>query len=312
MAAHNVAPATILPALEQSNRQSQSGGFSSGNREYLVETGGFLRSSEELGAVVIGVFNERLVYLRDVAKIEDGPEEPADYVMFGKGDGATKPEPGNPQSAQPAVTISVAKRKGVNAIEIADKVLEKFERLKGSLIPSEVTVTTTRNYGETASEKSNELLLHIMIAIFSVAALIWLTLGLRESGVVVTAIPVTLALTLTVFYFYGYTLNRITLFALIFSIGILVDDAVVVVENIARHSRLPENKGRPIRDVAVEAVDEVGNPTILATFAVIAAILPMAFVGGLMGPYMKPIPVGATAALLFSLLVAFIVTPWAS
>jgi len=312
MAAHNVAPATILPALEQSNRQSQSGGFSSGNREYLVETGGFLRSSEEIGAVVIGVFNERLVYLRDVAKIEDGPEEPADYVMFGKGDGATKPEPGNPQSAQPAVTISVAKRKGVNAIEIADKVLEKVERLKGSLIPSEVTVTTTRNYGETASEKSNELLLHMMIAIFSVAALIWLTLGLRESGVVVTAIPVTLALTLTVFYFYGYTLNRITLFALIFSIGILVDDAVVVVENIARHSRLPENKGRPIRDVAVEAVDEVGNPTILATFAVIAAILPMAFVGGLMGPYMKPIPVGATAAMLFSLLVAFIVTPWAS
>jgi multidrug efflux pump subunit AcrB len=191
-------------------------------------------------------------------------------------------------------------------------VLEKVEHLKGDLIPSEVTVTTTRNYGETASEKSNELLLHMMIAIFSVAALIWLTLGLRESGIVATAIPVTLALTLAVFYFYGYTLNRITLFALIFSIGILVDDAIVVVENIVRHYRLPENKGRPIREVAVAAVDEVGNPTILATFAVIAAILPMAFVGGLMGPYMKPIPVGATAAMLFSLLVAFIVTPWAS
>ena len=151
-----------------------------------------------------------------------------------------------------------------------------------------------------------------MIAIFSVAVLIWLALGLRESGIVAIAIPVTLALTLAVFYFYGYTLNRITLFALIFSIGILVDDAIVVVENIARHYRLPENKGRPIREIAVEAVDEVGNPTILATFAVIAAILPMAFVGGLMGPYMRPIPVGATAAMLFSLLVAFIVTPWAS
>jgi len=319
MSAHNVAPAAIVPALEQSNSQSQSGAFSSGNREFLVETSGFLSSAEEIGGVVIGVFNDRPVYLRDVAKIEDGPEEPADYVMFGLGDGASKHEAGNPQSAihnpqsaQPAVTISVAKRKGTNAIEIADNVLEKVEHLKGDLIPSEVTVTTTRNYGGTASEKSNELLLHMMIAIFSVAVLIWLALGLRESGIVAIAIPVTLALTLAVFYFYGYTLNRITLFALIFSIGILVDDAIVVVENIARHYRLPDNKGRPIREVAVEAVDEVGNPTILATFAVIAAILPMAFVGGLMGPYMKPIPVGATAAMLFSLLVAFIVTPWAS
>ncbi len=322
MAAYNVAPAAIVPTLERANRQSQSGGFISGNREFLVETGGFLHSAEEVSAVVIGVFNDRPVYLRNVAKIEDGPEEPADYVMFGKGDEASKHERGNPQSsitkgrdpqsAQPAVTISVAKRKGVNAIEIADKVLEKVEHLKGDLIPSEVTVTTTRNYGETASEKSNELLLHMMIAIFSVAALIWLTLGLRESGIVATAIPVTLALTLAVFYFYGYTLNRITLFALIFSIGILVDDAIVVVENIARHYRLPENKGRSALDVVVEAVDEVGNPTILATFAVIAAILPMAFVGGLSGPYMKPIPIGATAAMLFSLLVAFIVMPWAS
>ncbi len=329
MAAYNVAPATIVPALEQSNRQTQSGGFSSGNREFLVETGGFLQSAEEIGAVVIGVFNDRPVYLRDVAKIDDGPEEPVDYVMFGLGDVASKHEHSNPQSSttkgrdpqsairnpqsvQPAVTISIAKRKGVNAIEIADKVLKKIERLKGDLIPAEVTITTTRNYGETASEKSNGLLLHMMIAIFSVAALIWLTLGLRESGIVMTAIPVTLALTLAVFYFYGYTLNRITLFALIFSIGILVDDAIVVVENIARHYRLPENKGRSTLDVIVEAVDEVGNPTILATFAVIAAILPMAFVGGLGGPYMKPIPVGATAAMIFSLLVAFIVMPWAS
>src|SRR6266540_266240 len=319
MSAHNVAPAAIVPALEQSNRQSQSGSFSSGNREFLVETGGFLSSAEEIGGLVIGVFNNRPVYLRDVAKIEDGPEEPADYVMFGLGDGASKHEPGNPQSAihnpqsaQPAVTISVAKRKGTNAIEIADKVLEKVEHLKGSLIPSDVTDATTRNYGETSSEKSNDLLLHMMIAIFSVAVLIWLALGLRESGIVAIAIPVTLALTLAVFYFYGYTLNRITLFALIFSIGILVDDAIVVVENIARHYRLPENRGRAAVDIALEAVNEVGNPTILATFAVIAAILPMAFVSGLMGPYMRPIPIGASAAMVFSLLVAFIVTPWAS
>ena len=173
-------------------------------------------------------------------------------------------------------------------------------------------MTITRHYGETAAEKSNELLFHMAIAVMSVTALIWLTLGLRESGIVAVAIPVTLALTLTVFYLYGYTLNRITLFALIFSIGILVDDAIVVVENVVRHSRLAENNGRSLVEVALEAVDEVGNPTILATCAVIAAIVPMAFVRGLMGPYMRPIPVGASAAMIFSLLVAFIVTPWAS
>jgi multidrug efflux pump subunit AcrB len=310
MAAFSVAPAAIVPMLQQANRQSLAGTFASGNREFQVESGGFLRAAEDVGSVVIGVFNNRPVYLRDVAKIEDGPEEPADYVMFGPGPAERKHAQG--ASLQPAVTITVAKRKGTNAIEIADKVIEKVDALKGSLIPGDVRVSVTRNYGETAAEKSNELLLHMMIAIVSVAVLIWLTLGLREAGIVAIAIPVTLALTLAVFYLYGYTLNRITLFALIFSIGILVDDAIVVVENIARHYRLPENRNRPMLDVAVEAVDEVGNPTILATFAVVAAILPMAFVGGLMGPYMKPIPIGATAAMLFSLLVAFIVTPWAS
>ena len=187
-----------------------------------------------------------------------------------------------------------------------------WKESRGIIIPDNIHVTITRNYGETAKEKSNELLLHMFIAVFSVTILIWLTLGRREAGVVALAIPVTLALTLAVFYLYGYTLNRITLFALIFSIGILVDDAIVVVENVVRHFRLPENKERPFREVAVEAVDEVGNPTILATLTVIAAILPMAFVGGLMGPYMRPIPVGATFAMVFSLLVAFIVTPWAS
>ncbi|MDX2043020.1 MAG: efflux RND transporter permease subunit [Acidobacteriota bacterium] len=321
MAGFNVAPAMVAPVLEQSNKQLQSGSFATGNREFLVETGGFLHTAEEVGNVVISAFNNRPVYLRDVARIEDGAEEASDYVMFGLGSAFVVPPSGGSvlNQTQPpkggttnAVTISVAKRKGKNAIEIADKVLEKVEHLKGSLIPSDVTVTTTRNYGETASEKSNELLLHMFIAILSVAVLIWLTLGLRESGIVAIAIPVTLALTLAVFYFYGYTLNRITLFALIFSIGILVDDAIVVVENMARHYRMPENKGRPLIDIAVEAVDEVGNPTILATFAVIAAILPMAFVGGLMGPYMEPIPIGASAAMIFSLLVAFIVTPWAS
>lgn len=311
MAAFNVAPAMIVPIIQQSNRALESGSFSSGNREFAVETGGFLHSAEEVGSVVVGVFDDHPVYLRDIAGVEDSAEEPADYVLFGTGsankDAETQPSP----IPQPAVTISVAKRKGTNAIEIADKVIEKVEHLKGELIPSDVSLTVTRNYGETSNEKSNELLLHMLIAVLSVSALIWFALGLRESGIVATAIPVTLALTLTVFYLYGYTLNRITLFALIFSIGILVDDAIVVVENMARHYRLPENRGRPIREIAVEAVDEVGNPTILATFAVIAAIIPMAFVSGLMGPYMRPIPVGASAAILFSLLVAFIVTPWA-
>src|SRR5678815_3595880 len=317
MAAYSVAPASIVPILERENKQLQSGSFSSGNREFLVETGGFLHSAEEVGNVVVAVSNSRPVYLRDVAGIEDGAEEPADYVLYGAGPAdegnktTTAPSTAT-QNVLPAVTISVAKRKGTNAIAIADHVIEKVKLLQGTLIPGDVSVVVTRNYGETASEKSNELLLHMMIAILSVSLLIWIVLGLREAGIVATAIPVTLALTLAVFYFYGYTLNRITLFALIFSIGILVDDAIVVVENMTRHYRLPENRGRGSVDIALEAVNEVGNPTILATFAVIAAILPMAFVSGLMGPYMRPIPIGASAAMVFSLLVAFIVTPWAS
>jgi multidrug efflux pump subunit AcrB len=315
MAARQIAPVAVIPILGQQNRQLASGTFSSGNREYLVDTEGFLHTAEEVGSVVVGAFNQRPVFLRDIAKIIDGPEEPADYVLMGRGIGAwPKAQEGASfqSSALPAVTITVAKRKGTNAIQVADRVVEKVNLVKGTLIPSDVRVTVTRNYGETAKEKSNELLLHMMIAIVSVSILIMLTLGLRESGIVAIAIPVTLALTLALLYLYGYTLNRVTLFALIFSIGILVDDAIVVVENIVRHYRLPENRDRSILDVAVEAVDEVGNPTILATFAVIAAIIPMAFVRGLMGPYMRPIPVGASAAMLFSLIVAFIVTPWAS
>ncbi len=313
MAARHLAPAAIIPLLEQANRQLPSGSFSSGNREFLVETGGFLTTPEEVGRVVVGVFHHQPVYLQDIARIEDGPEEPADYVLFGSGPAAYSKKV-NPQSpgVKNAVTLSIAKRKGTNAIAIADRVNQKIDLLKGRLIPRDVQVTVTRNYGETAKEKSNELLWHMLIAIFSVSFLIWATIGFREAGIVAIAIPVTLSLTLTVFYLYGYTLNRITLFALIFSIGILVDDAIVVVENIIRHYRLPENHGRPILEIACEAVDEVGNPTILATLAVIAAIVPMAFVRGLMGPYMRPIPVGASAAMLFSLLVAFLVTPWAS
>jgi multidrug efflux pump subunit AcrB len=190
--------------------------------------------------------------------------------------------------------------------------LEKVGAFRHAALPAGVQIAITRNYADTAQEKSDELLYHMFLAVVSVSLLIALVLGIREAGIVLIAIPVTLALTLAVFYFYGYTLNRITLFALIFSIGILVDDAIVVVENIVRHARMPANRARSLTDVSVEAVEEVGNPTILATLTVVAALLPMAFVGGLMGPYMRPIPIGASAAMIFSLVVAFAVTPWAA
>ena len=302
LASRNLSPAGLIPMLQQANRQFASGGLTSENREIEIETGAFLRSAEDVKKVVVGVVGGKPVYLREVADVVDGGEEPANYVFFG----------GHDSGVEPAVTISVAKRPGANAIGVADDVLKKIETLKGTLIPSDVEVSVTRDYAATAAEKSNELLYHMMIAVFSVSLLILLALGWRESLIVAIAIPSTLALTLLVFYLHGYTLNRITLFALIFSIGILVDDAIVVVENIVRHFHLPFNKGRSWSAIAVEAVNEVGNPTILATFAVIAAVLPMAFVGGLMGPYMRPIPVGASAAMSFSLAIAFIVTPWAS
>jgi len=318
MAALSVAPATIVPAVERANQRLEAGEFAAANQEYAVQTGDFLRSSEDVGAVVVGVSAGHPVYLRDVASIQDGPEEPANYVLFGYGEHAAGPNDLKSQisnlkfqSEFPAVTIAVSKRKGKNAVVVADRVLEKVETLKGRVIPSGVQVTVTRNYGDTAQEKSNELLKHLLLATLSVTALIALALGWRSSIVVLAAVPVTLALTLFIYFVFGYTLNRVTLFALIFSIGILVDDAIVVVENITRHFHLPENKGRPLAEVAVEAVDEVGNPTTLATWAVIAAILPMAFVGGLMGPYMRPIPVGASLAMLFSLFIAFVVSPWA-
>jgi multidrug efflux pump subunit AcrB len=214
--------------------------------------------------------------------------------------------------AQPAVTIAVAKRKGTNATDVAHRVAAKLDTLKGSLVPADVHLTVTRDYGETAADKSNELLWHMLLAVVSVSALIGLVLGRREAAVVLIAIPVTLALTLFMFYLYGYTLNRITLFALIFSVGILVDDAIVVVENIVRHARMTDVNAGGLSAIAIRAIDEVGNPTILATIAVVAAILPMAFVRGMSGPYMRPIPVGASAAMAFSLAVAFVVTPWAA
>ncbi len=306
LASRNLSPAGLVPMLQQANKQYSAGSLTSDNHEIIVETGAFLQTADDVGNVMAGAYSGRPVYLRDVADIKDGAEEPSQYVFFGSGS-ADKIS-----ADEPAVTISIAKRPGANAISVARQVLKKVDTLKGYLIPADVQVSVTRNYGVTAEDKSNELLWHMLLAVVSVSLLILVVLGWRESLIVGLAIPATLALTLLVFYLYGFTLNRITLFALIFSIGILVDDAIVVVENIVRHFHLPESKGRSRMAVAIEAVGEVGNPTILATFAVIAAVLPMAFVGGLMGPYMRPIPIGASAAMFFSLAISFIVTPWAA
>jgi multidrug efflux pump subunit AcrB len=307
LAARHLDPLKVAEVLQQANRQSTSGVMNRSNKQILVETGGFLRSIQDIKSLVVGVADDKPIYLGDIATVVDGPEEMSQIVLFGSGAGN-----GNPHEEEPAVTLSIAKRPGTNAISVAKRVLAKVEGLKGTVIPSDVAVTITRHYGESAEEKSDELLYHMLIAIVSVSLLILLFLGWRESLIVALAIPSTLALTLLVFYLTGFTLNRITLFALIFSIGILVDDAIVVVENITRHLHLIQNQGRSWAKVSIEAISEVGNPTILATWAVIAAVFPMALVGGLMGPYMRPIPIGATAAMLISLLVAFIVTPWAA
>jgi len=293
------------------NQAARAGTYPSRQGEVTVRVDGFLNTKEDVERVVLCNSKGRPVYVEDVAEVLDGPAEPDQYVFFGEGP-ASEEKQISGKGVFPAVTLTLAKRKGTNAIDVAHRVLNRLEKMKGTKLPDNIHMTITRNYGETAKEKSNELLYHMAIAVLSVTLLIWLVLGRREAGVVALAIPVTLALTMAVFFLYGYTLNRITLFALIFSIGILVDDAIVVVENMVRHYHLPQNQGRNRFSVAIEAVDEVGNPTILATLAVIGAILPMAFVGGLMGPYMRPIPVGASAAMIFSLIVAFIVTPWAS
>jgi len=300
LSARGLAVAGIHQAMTQANARVMAGELVSGNASVRLSAGGWPEEISELRGLVVGQAAGP-VRLGDVATVALEAGEPTDYVFFHPG----------PGQSHPAVTLGVAKRRGTNAVDLTRAIDEKLATLRGTVLPDDVQVAVTRNYGETAQHKSNELLMHMVVAVVSVSLLIGFALGRRESLVVMTAIPVTLALTLFVFYLYGYTLNRITLFALIFSIGILVDDAIVVVENVVRHVRLAGQR-LSMQAIALMAVDEVGNPTILATFTVVAAILPMAFVGGLMGPYMRPIPVGATAAMLFSLVVAFIVTPWAA
>jgi len=298
----NVSIPELHRALEAAQAQLPAGALVDGGRRVEVEARGFARSAAELGRVVVTVRDGRPIYVDDLARVSDGPEPDPAVVLT-----AEKGEPGFRQAA----SIVVAKRAGTNATELADEVLAKVETLRGRLIPASVETAVTRNYGATAGEKSNELIEHLLIATLSVIALILLAMGWRSAIVVAVAVPVTLALTLLLTWLNGYTLNRVTLFALIFSIGILVDDAIVVVENIHRHLYLPGPR-RSFARIVLDAVDEVGNPTILATIAVIAAILPMALVRGLMGPYMRPIPVGASVAMIFSLVIAFVVSPWAA
>ncbi len=297
MTASGVTPGEVAMALRGANARLAAGDLTTQDSVVRIQVGAPLASALEVGSVVVSARSGSPVYIRNVADVREDFGEPATYVSHREGT----------RAPETAVTIAVAKRKGANATLVTHAVLQRVDQAKGRLLPSNVTVSVTRDYGETAGEKARELILHLLIATLSVTALIWLFLGWREAVVVLVAVPVTLALTLFVYYALGYTLNRITLFALIFSIGILVDDAIVVVENIYRHLQMGD---RTPEVASIEAVDEVGNPTILATFTVIAAILPMAFVSGMMGPYMRPIPIGASVAMLASLAVAFIVTPY--
>jgi len=306
LAAHRLSVLRVHQALTGLNWNLPAGSFAEANQQIAVEVGSFFRDPEQVAAAVVGVYQGRPVHLRQVARIVDGPAEPTDYVWMMAGAAATAA--GLPASLDAtAVTLAVAKKPGTNAVDLVADLDHRLETLRGSVIPGNVGLSKTRDYGFTADEKSSELIKHLWIATLAVVLLMALALGRREAVVVLVAVPTTLALTLAASYLFGYTLNRVTLFALIFAIGILVDDAIVVVENIHRHYLLGWTDPRR---ATIAATDEVGNPTILATFTVVAALLPLAFVSGLMGPYMRPIPVNASAAMIFSLLVAFVVSPW--
>ncbi len=312
LATHGVSILQVYQALAGLDWKLPAGTFSAGDVETEVEVGALFHSADEIAGAVVGMAGAgspggtRPVYLRDVATVADGADEPAQYAWMTAGAaGAEKHLPAGLDA--PAVTLAVAKKPGTNAVELVAELDALVARLRGPVLPANVEVTKTRDYGFTADEKSSELMKHLGLATLSVVLLMAFALGRREAVVVAVAVPVTLALTLAASYLFGYTLNRVTLFALIFAIGILVDDAIVVVENIHRHFQLGWTSPR---HATIYATDEVGNPTILATFTVIGALLPLAFVSGLMGPYMRPIPINASAAMVFSLLVAFVVSPW--
>jgi len=292
-------------ALASANASAEAGSFASNNEEVLVQAGAFISEPEEVAELVVGARDGRPVFLRDVASVALGPDLPTARVTFGLG---PQNDAGLAAGTQhPAVTIAVAKKPGTNAVDVANAVIDRFQQLQGALVPDGMHATITRNYGQTADDKAQTLIKKLLFATLSVIVLVGVALGRREAVVVGAAVVITLAVTLFASWAWGFTLNRVSLFALIFSIGILVDDAIVVVENAHRHLHIG---GLPLARSIPLAVDEVGGPTILATFTVIAALLPMAFVTGLMGPYMAPIPINASMGMLISLLVAFVFTPW--
>ena len=295
----------VAEMIKANNQQLSSGTFDKGDTEFLVTTGNFLKSVTDVENLVIGTQQNQPVYLKQVGTVVDGPEIPGKYVSFGFGK-ANELASDYP-SEYPAVTISVAKRKGSDAMKIADRIIAKIEHLKTNLIPDDVHVAVTRNYGETASQKVSELLMHLIGAIIAVTLVVMLAMGWRGGLVVFLSVPITFALTLLSYYLLDYTLNRITLFALVFVTGIVVDDSIIIAENMHRHFKM---KRLPFKQAAIYAINEVGNPTILATFTVIASVLPMAFVSGLMGPYMSPMPIGASIAMILSLFVALTITPY--
>ncbi|MBW9266829.1 MAG: efflux RND transporter permease subunit [Candidatus Thiodiazotropha sp. (ex. Lucinisca nassula)] len=306
LAGHGIDLSDLRTALQAGNHIRDNIEVTAENRELLVQAGTFLTSPDEIGSLVVGVREGKAVYLRDVAEVVHRPDQPQHYVWMGAGpQGEQKQLPKGGKF--PAVTVVVAKKAGTNAVDIAKSVIKRFEQLDGIFIPEGVHATITRNYGATAEAKANKLISKLAFATLSVVGLVLLTIGWREAFIVGAAVVVTLAITLFASWAWGFTLNRVSLFALIFSIGILVDDAIVVVENIHRHLQMGS---RHLLEAIPKAVDEVGGPTILATFTVIAALLPMAFVTGLMGPYMSPIPINASTGMLISLVVAFVFTPW--
>lgn len=296
---------TVAEMIKASNAQLNSGSFDKNDTEFLVTTGTFLESATDVENLVVGVHQNQPIYLKQVATIVDGPEIPEDYVSLGFGQGSEKAS--KFKSEYPAVTISVAKRKGADAMKISEVIIDKVEHLRKSLIPDDVHIEITRNYGETASHKVSELLWHLIGSIFAVTLVVMLAMGWRGGLVVFLSVPITFALTLLSYYMLDYTLNRITLFALVFVTGIVVDDSIIIAENMHRHFKM---KRLPFKQAALYAINEVGNPTILATFTVIASVLPMAFVSGLMGPYMAPMPIGASIAMILSLFVALTITPY--
>ncbi|WP_018151139.1 efflux RND transporter permease subunit [Leeia oryzae] len=300
LSASGISVVQIQQALQARNVTMPSGALTADNQRIEVETGGFLASLQDVGDVIVGVFDGRPVYLKDVARLEEGPPVPERYVWHGT--------VGKAAAEHPAVTLQITKKPGENAVDVTSRLQARIDQLKGTVIPDNVMVTVSRDYGVTANDKAKKLIQKLLFATASVVALVWLALGRREAGIVGLAVILTLLATLFASWAWGFTLNRVSLFALIFSIGILVDDAIVVVENIHRHRVLDPHA--PLLEIIPAAVDEVGGPTILATLTVIAALLPMAFVSGLMGPYMSPIPINASMGMLISLAIAFVVTPW--